>query len=209
MLCRGGKAIWRGEIRSLEAAGLGRRHLASNPSVFAGALDDAAPARVARHVKHRREGQRNAILRSFFGGDARRFLPKIGVEQASFRQGDGKNRVMAMDDVETHKQGNAETRFLDREALDVARFVRPPKIEQVSDPSSSNSLLQIAKLAGTSNHAGRRDHIELPDLFLERHRGEQRIDASHAPAFISAASRWFRPAIALERDHAFASGLPR
>jgi hypothetical protein len=87
-----------------------------------------------------------------------------------------------MDHIETHEQGNAETGFLDREALDSARFVRAPEVEQVTDSPRSNPLLQVSKLAGTGNHAGRSDHIELPDLFLERHLLEQCVDASHALA---------------------------
>ena len=85
-----------------------------------------------------------------------------------------------MDDVEAHEQGNAEAGFFHRETLDSARFVHAPEVEQVSDPAGSNPLLQVSKLAGTGNHAGRSDHIELPDLFLERHLLQQCVDASHA-----------------------------
>ena len=192
MLGCGRDAIPRRKVSSLEAARLGRRHLGGDPGILARALDDASPARIARHVEHRRKGERDAILRRLFGGDARRLLPKIRRELARFRQGDGKDRVVAMDHVEAHEQGNAEAGFLHRETLDGARLVRPPEVEQVSDPPGSNPLLQVAKLAGAGDHAGRGDHVELPDLFLERHRGEQRIDASHALAFSSAASRRLR-----------------
>ena len=103
--------------------------------------------------------------------------------------------MVAMDDVETHEQRNAETGFLDRKSLDNARFVRAPEVEQVSDPPGSNPLLQVSKLAGTGHHAGRSDHIELPDLFLERHLLKQCVGASHALALSPAASRRFRSAI--------------
>src|SRR5580693_2458584 len=105
-----------------------------------------------------------------------------------------------MDHVETHEQGNAETGFLDREALDAARLLCAPKVEQVSDPPGSNPLVQISQLAGTGNHAGGSDHIELPDLFLERHLLEQCVDASHALALSWAVDRWFRPRLSLERN---------
>ena len=182
MLGGGRNAILSGKIGSLEAPRLGRRHLRGDPSVLPRTFDDASPAWIARHVEHRRKSQGDPVLRSLFGGDARRLLPQIRRELTRFRQRHGKDRVVAMDHVETHEQGNAETGFLDREALDSARFVRAPEVEQVSDPPGSNPLLQVSELAGTGDHAGRSDHIELPDLFLERHLLEQCVDASHALA---------------------------
>src|ERR1700733_13260462 len=166
MFGRGGKAIRRSEISSLKASRLGRRHPGGDPGVFPWTLDDASPARIARHVEHRRKSQGDPVLRSLFGGDARRLLPQIRRELARFRQRHGENRVVAMDDVKTHEERNAETGFLHREALDSTRFVRAPEVEQVSDPPGSNPLLQVSKLAWTGHHAGRSDHIELPDLFL-------------------------------------------
>ena len=73
------------------------------------------------------KGQGDAILCRLFGGDARCFLPKVRGELAGFRQGDGKNRVVAMNDIEAHEQGNAEAGFLHGEALDSARFVVRPR----------------------------------------------------------------------------------
>ena len=185
MLGRGGKAVPRRKVSPWKPRVLAAAIWRCDPGVLAGALDDASPARIARHVEHRREGQGDAILRRLLGGDARRFLPKVGSEQAGFRQGDGKNRAVAMDDVEAHEQGDAEAGFLHRETLDRARLVGAPEVEQVADPPGPNPLLQVAKLAGAGDHAGRRDHVELPDLFLERHRREQCIDASHALALSS------------------------
>ena len=74
-----------------------------------------------------------------------------------------------MDHIETHEQGNAKAGFLHREPLDGARLVHPPKVQQVSNPPGSYPLLQIVKFAGAGNHAGRSNHIELPNLFRERH----------------------------------------
>jgi hypothetical protein len=185
MLGGGGEAIPRREVLPLEAPRLGFRHPASDPCVLAGALDDPPPARIARHVEHRREGQGDAIVGRLFRRRLRRLLPKVGSEQAGFREGDGKNRVVAVNDVEAQEQGNAEAGFLDREALDGARFVGAPEIEQAPDPPRPYPFMQVTKLARAGDRARRGDHVELPDLFLDRHRREQRIDASHAlcPAF--------------------------
>src|SRR5271168_5018444 len=169
MLGGGGNAILGGKIGSLKAPRLGRGHLGGDPSVLPWTLDDASPAWIARHVEHRRKSQGDPVLRSLFGGDTRRLLPQIRRELTRFRQGHGKNRVVTVDDVEAHEQGNAEAGFLHCETLDGARLVRPPEIKQVSDPSGPNPLLQVAKLSGTGYHAGGGDHVELPDFFLERH----------------------------------------
>ena len=137
MLGRGDEAVGRRKVVSLEAARLGRRHLSRNPGVLARALDDASPARVARHVQHRREGQSDAILRRLLGRGARRFLPKLRIKQAGFRERDGENRVVAVNDVEPQEQGNAEARILHREALDGAHLFGAPEIEQTADPPGS------------------------------------------------------------------------
>ena len=153
MLGRGGKAIRGRKVSALEASRLGRRHLRRDPGVLARALDDASPARVARDVEHRRKGQGDAVLRRLLGRDARRFLPKVRGEQAGFRERNGKNRAVAMNDVEAHEQGNAEAGFFHREALDGARLVRAPEIEQIADPPGSNPLVQVVKLARAGDHA--------------------------------------------------------
>src|ERR1700722_18083043 len=114
-----------------------------------------------------------------------------------------------MDDVETHEQGNAKAGFLHRETLYGARLVRAPEVEQISNPPGSNPLVQVVKLARTGDHAGRSDHIELPELFIERHGGEQRIDASHALALSLPARRWSRSAIFSRSERDFASGFCR
>ena len=69
--------------------------------------------------------------------------------------------------------------------LDRARLVHPPEVEQVSNPSGSDPFMQVVKLAGAGDDTRRGDHVELPDLFLDRHRRQQLIDASHAIAFKS------------------------
>ena len=54
-----------------------------------GALGDPPPARVARHVEHRREGQREAVGRRLDGGGAGRALPKSGSNAAASASGIG------------------------------------------------------------------------------------------------------------------------
>ena len=89
---------------------------------------------------------------------------------------------MAVDDVEAQQQGDAEAQFFNREALDGMDLIRAPVIEQASDPPCPNPFMDVAELARTGDRQSGGDHVQLPDLFLDRHRCEQRIDASHALA---------------------------
>src|SRR5271168_4350533 len=136
-----------GEVSALEAARLRRGDLRRHPGVFAWALDDASPARVARYVEHRRKRQGDAVLRSLRGCGARRLLPEFRGEQAGLGQRNRKNRAVAMDDVQAQQQRNAEARFFYGETLDGTHLFRAPKIEQASDPPSSDPLVDVTELS--------------------------------------------------------------
>ena len=147
----GGEAVGVGKVVALKAERLGGGHLRGHPGILARALDNAAPARVARHVEHRRKGEGDAVLGRFLGGGARGFLPKIGSKEARFGQRNRKNRAMAVDDVEAQQERDAEAGFFDRKALDGMRLVGAPVIEQASDPPSSNPVIDVAELAGAGD----------------------------------------------------------
>ena len=146
VLGRRGEAVGGGKVVALKAERLGGGHLRGHPGILARAFDNASPARVARHVEHRRKGQGDAVLGRFLGGGARRFLPQVGSKQAGLRQRNRKNRAMAVDDVEAQQERDAEAGFFDREALDGMRFVGAPVIEQASDPPGSNPFMDVAEL---------------------------------------------------------------
>jgi hypothetical protein len=154
MLGGGGDAVPRREVLSLEAPRLGRRHLRRHPGILARALDDPSPARIARYVEHRRKGQGDPILRRLLRCGARRFLPQVGGKQTGLREGDGKNRVVAVDNIEAQEQGDAETRVFDGKALHGPHLVNAPEIEQISDASGSNPLVQVVTLARAGDRAG-------------------------------------------------------
>ena len=76
---------------SLEAARLRRGKLRGHPGVFTRALDDPTPAWIACHIEHGREGQRNAILRSFRGRALRAVLSQVsGSNRQASASGTGK-----------------------------------------------------------------------------------------------------------------------
>ena len=102
---------------------------------------------------------------------------------------------MAVDDVQAEQEGNAKAGFFHREALDGMRLIRAPVIEQASNPPGSNPFVNVAELAWAGHRQSGGDHVQLPDLFLDRHHREQRIDASHTLALSCAAGGWSRPTI--------------
>ena len=75
MLGRGGEAVGGGQVLALKAKRLGGGDLRRHPGILAGAFDNASPARIARHIEHRRKGQGDAILGRFLGRRTRSLLP--------------------------------------------------------------------------------------------------------------------------------------
>ena len=180
MLGRRGDTVGRAEVVALEAARLCRGDLRCDPRILPRTLGNAPPTGVARHVEHGRESHCNAVHRGLLRGRARSSLPEYGIEQTRFRQRNRKNRAMAVDDVETQQQGNAEARFINGKALYGPHFACAPKVQQGADTSGADTLSHVVQRARAGDHLRRCDHIELADLFLDRHRRQQRIDASHA-----------------------------
>jgi hypothetical protein len=181
------------EVLALEAARFRGRELRRDPWVLAGTFDDPAPAGVARHVDHRREGHRDPVSRRLLGGRARSLFPKARIKRAGFRERNRKDRMVAVNDVETQQQGNAKARFFHCEPLDRAHLFGAPEIQQPADSSGANALGLVAPLAGAGHRAKRCRHVELPDLFFECHCRQQSVNASHALA--SCRWGWFKRAI--------------
>ena len=117
MLRRRGDRSPDAEIVALEAAHLGLGDARGEPGIFARPFDDAAPARIARHVEHRREGHGEAVGRRLDGRLARRALPDRRVERRGLGERHREHRAVAVDDVEADHQRNAEPRLLDGDAL--------------------------------------------------------------------------------------------
>ncbi len=180
----GGQAGGGAQVLALEAARFRRGKLRGDPGVFTRALDDPTPAWIARYIEHGREGERNSILRSFRGGAACRSLPGVRIEQAGLRQRHREDRAMTVDDIEAQQQWNPESGILDCDPLQGAHLLGAPEVQHVADASGTNALIERAALARAGDDAGCRDHVELPDPLLERHRGEQSVDTSHALALL-------------------------
>ncbi len=102
--------------RPLEAADGGQADLGADMRVLAIGLLDAAPARVAGHVDHRRQRQVRTAGAHLAGGDGEDLLGQLGVEGRG--QGDGLREAgrvtgdIAVQGLVVHQQRDAQARLL-------------------------------------------------------------------------------------------------
>ena len=113
----GDDAVLRRVVRALKAAHACARERRAEVRVFARALCDAPPARVARDVNHRGESPVDASRARLCRGDMGRALGGRGVEARGLAQGDWEDRSIAVNNVEAEDERNLQTRPLDRRAL--------------------------------------------------------------------------------------------
>ncbi len=170
MLRRRGEA---GEGGALEALDLGLGEAGADVRVLAGAFGDAAPARVAGDVEHRREGEVEAGGLGLVGGEAGGFLPEGGVEGAGLGERDREDGAEAVDDVEAEEERDAEAGFLDGDALGVADGVAAPEVEEAADAAGADEGGDVLDPGGAGDGVAGGDHGELADLFGQGHAGDE------------------------------------
>ena len=161
------------DVVALETAHLGFGIAGGEPGIFARAFGNPAPARVARHIQHRGEGEGQAIGGGFRGGGARRSLPQVRIEGRRLGQRDGEDGAVAVDHVEGEQQRHAEPRFLDRDPLHLARLLGAPQIADRADPARFDRGHVVARHLRAGDHPAGRDQGHLADLLLERHGVEE------------------------------------
>jgi hypothetical protein len=69
-----------------------------------------------------------------------------------------------------------------RETLQGLYLGGTPQVEHITDSSAANALLQLTPYPRPCDRLVRCWHVQLSDLLRERHRGEQRFNASHVVA---------------------------
>ena len=104
-------------ICSLKTAHARRRIKRAEIRIFAETFRDAAPARVARQIYHRRKSPIHAGGRRFARGDGLRLLKQFRFPRARLRQRNRKRRAEAVDDVVPENQRHTEPALLDDEVL--------------------------------------------------------------------------------------------
>src|SRR5437868_7842316 len=110
-------AIRRGHVCALESAHVRGGVEAAEPRVLAKALGDAAPARVAAEIHHRREGPVIAAGGGFARGNPLGAFEEFRFPRARLRERDGENGAETVDRIVSENQRNTETRPLDSDVL--------------------------------------------------------------------------------------------
>ncbi|GJD86499.1 hypothetical protein HPGCJGGD_4406 [Methylobacterium haplocladii] len=147
---------------------LGRGELAGEPGILAEPLDDAAPAQVARHVGHRRERPVDARGQGLAGSRSGCTPHEIGIEARRHADRQREHRAVAVNDVQRDQQRDAEPRG-PGVAVDVGGEVLVGEVDDGANLAATDTLRVESGLE--------RDEVELSRLLLERHLGEQRLDA--------------------------------
>ena len=153
---------------------LRHRHARAQVGILARAFDDAAPARIARDVDHRREGPVQAGGRGLLGGDARGALRALRRPASRHRQRHREDRAVAVDHVHGEQQRDAEPRFLDRDLLQPAERLGAGDVQIGADRAGAHALeLGIVEAGVQRLAAAARALHELAELFVQRHLPEQ------------------------------------
>ncbi len=179
-----------GKTAPLQAANFCRGEERPDQRVLARPLGDAAPARIARYVEHRCEGEIEAGLGGFRRGMARRLLPQSRVERARLSKRNGKDRAKTVHDIEAEEERDAEPGLLQRDALCRLRRFRAKEIEEASNPSRPERLCNVAGDGWSRHRPAGSHHVKLADLLGQRHFLDQIRRHRHAqPSFVSCRPR--------------------
>jgi hypothetical protein len=76
-------------------------------------------------------------------------------------------------DVEPEEQRDSEAGLLDRDPLRLADRFAAPEVENAPDPAGADRRLHVPGDRGAGNCRGGGHHVELPELFRQRHAADQ------------------------------------
>ena len=109
------------------------------------------------------------VRRRLDRGDAGGVLDGIDIETRRFAQGHRKDGAESMDHVMREQQRDAQARFLDRDALQLARALRAVHAQEGTDPPLAYLLFAACPgtRTGVAAEAGRL--VQLTEFFCQRH----------------------------------------
>ena len=187
VLGTGDHALGRADLLPLEAADLGGRDGGAEERVLARALDDAAPARIAGDVDHRRERPVDARGACLTRGDGLTAFDRLRIPRGGQRDRHRKDRAQPMDHVKAEQHRDPEPMTLDREPLQTIDLPWIGHEQQRTRTAHLQSRLDHLRLTVDVQAESRLDlctcrqaHIEvlaqLPGLLGHGHLGDQLVD---------------------------------
>ena len=176
MFQTGGDRTVRRQVVALIALHRGDAHHSVQIGVFAVTFGHAAPAGVARHIDHRREGPMHARKPRLARRDAARLPDQRLVPRTSLSQRNRENRAVAVDHVETAQDRNPEPRLLDGLALNPVVIRRTgAAVEQRTDHRTHGLRLAFDVVDVHVLSIG--PLRDLHHLLFERHASQQVLHA--------------------------------
>ena len=144
--------------------------------ILAVTLGDTSPAGVECDVHHRAVRPVDAVRRGLLGCDACSLLDGCRIPAAGLGQRNGEDGLVAMNDIQSHEQGNAQAGLLHGNLLHGAYLVAPHGVEHRSQFASGDESAQLGvhRTAGTHIAAGLQ--VQLPDFLTQRHLRHQFAD---------------------------------
>ena len=178
------------EVIGLEAAHEGRAGARHQIRIFAKCFLDPAPARLARHIQHRRERLVRADRLHLRANDRAHRLGQLGLPGAGqpddLRKAGGAAGHIAATGFFVHNCRDAQPRLLDQKALDRVRQPRRIGRPHAARAADAGDLPDAVRHQGARLFRRKRAIVEqlvhpgaaqLRDLFIERHAFEQILDA--------------------------------
>jgi hypothetical protein len=173
----GREVLGRSEDILLESPHPRRGHHGSEIRVLTGALGDASPAGVARDVDHGREGPIDAVGARFPSRHPGGRLDEPGIERSRLGEGDWEDRAIPVNHVQAEQQRNPQPRLLYGCPLCLTDRVDPKHVEEPTHSAPPDLFQDRGSRAGIGGR-----QIQLPELFLESHVAQQRVQILGAAA---------------------------
>ena len=169
-------AVGRIEMRTLIAAHIGGSHRRTEKRIFARPLRHTPPTGIARNIDHRRKGPSNTNRRCFQSRHMRCLLNQSRIPCRSHPQRDRELCPKSVNNVESEKQWNVHTRFLDRDSLVFIDEGSISHIQQRPDLPLRNHVLVIASPGARARRLPSRVLDQLTNFFFQGHAAENSLN---------------------------------
>ena len=146
-------------------------------AIFAGAFGDAAPAGIAAHIEHGREGHVNAIARGFVSRFPCRAQPEFAIKRAGLRQRDWIDGAMGRAEHRRRNRAEFSGAFLPARRVCASRISSWPQVLRMPPTRPCRtSETGSSGPTGPVTTSGRSQHGQLAELFGQRHLADERFN---------------------------------
>ena len=175
-----------GDVCTLVSAHHRFGYTATQIGILAAAFGDTSPAPVMAYIDHGRECPAYTVSRRLRCRYLCRTLDCFHIPRTGQSQGDGKDRLIAVNHIHTEEQWNSQTALLDSDALHLADGLCAFEVEQSAHLACAYIFGDVALAGSTGDDIAGNGQVELPEFLLERHLRHEVIDkALHLRIFVA------------------------